>query len=77
MAKPRKVNIGILQALRDVKTDETKQSAQDEQRRESGGKRGVQRSTSKHQNHRIVVVDGPANVEKGSSWLAGLSPAVR
>jgi hypothetical protein len=40
MAKPRKVNIGILQALRDVKTDETKQSAQDEQRRESGVSEG-------------------------------------
>jgi hypothetical protein len=37
MAKPRKVNIEILQALRDVKTDETKQSAQYERRMESGG----------------------------------------
>src|ERR1700712_2916001 len=57
MAKPRKVNIEILRALRDVGTDETRQSAQDERRMESGSKRGVQQRTSKHQNHRIVVVD--------------------
>ncbi len=35
---------------------------------ESGGERGVQQSKSAHQNHRIVVVDGP-ELRKVLSWL--------
>jgi hypothetical protein len=76
MAKPRKVNIEILQAVRDVKRTRRRQSAQYERRVEWGSERGAQKSKSEHQNHRIVVVDGPENLKECSSWLTGLSPAV-